>query len=137
MRLIPWLISITTPIDTINMPAWLHSDSQEIKDYETVTSTPKHEAHFSHELIASAAAGFAAHEIQKKHAHDTGEPSKHAMLIDTASALAAGFAVKFAEGKGHDLVDKYKRDAANKTKETIHVSEHEEWKDVNVTENFS
>jgi len=114
------------------MPAWLHSDSQEVKDYQTFDATPHHEAHFSHEFIASAAAGFAAHEIQKKHAKDTGDPSKHAMLIDTAAALAAGFAVKFAESKGHDMVDKYRNDAANKTKETIDVSEHEEWKEVKV-----
>jgi len=116
------------------MPAWLHEDSQEIKDYETFDATPHHEAHFSHEFIASAAAGFAAHEIQKKHAQDTGEPSKHAKLIDTAAALAAGFAVKFAESKGHDMVDEYRRKAADKTKETIHVSEKEEWKNVTVTE---
>jgi len=116
------------------MPAWLHPESQELQDYEAVKDVPHHEAHFSHELIASAAAGFAAHEIQKKHAEATGEPSKHAKLIDTAAALAAGFAVKFAEGKGHDMIDKYRRSAESKTKETIHVSEHEEWKNVTVTE---
>ena len=30
----------TTPINTIDMPAWLHSDSQELKDYETVCAVP-------------------------------------------------------------------------------------------------
>ncbi|KZP10475.1 hypothetical protein FIBSPDRAFT_872559 [Athelia psychrophila] len=116
------------------MPAWLTEDSQETKDFQALQDPEheKHKAHFSHEFLASAAAGFVANEFQKRQEKVTGEESKHKVLIDSASALAAGFLTNLVETKGLDYLDKRKLEKAakDKTVETIHVSEVDEWKNV-------
>ncbi|KAF7972234.1 hypothetical protein HWV62_18642 [Athelia sp. TMB] len=98
------------------MPAWLHEDSQENRDYQALQNpdSEHHKAHFSHEFLASAAAGFVANEFQKRQEKATGNPSQHKVLIDGASALAAGFLTNLVETKGLDYLDKRKLEQQGK-----------------------
>ncbi|KAF7972235.1 hypothetical protein HWV62_18644 [Athelia sp. TMB] len=119
------------------MPAWLSEDSQEVKDYQALQDpqSEHHKAHFTHKFLASAAAGYAAHEFEKRHEKVTGEAVHHKFLINTAAGIAASYLTGLAETKGLDYLDKVKLEhqAKEKTAETIHVSEVDEWKHVKAT----
>ncbi|CAK5271190.1 unnamed protein product [Mycena citricolor] len=91
-----------------------HEDS-----YAQVENAP-HEASFSHELIAGAAA-FEAAKAYEKHCAENGKPDSHA----TAKELIAGFAGAFidrqVETRGLDYIDKEraKREAERHVEESF------------------
>jgi len=128
-------------IDIVDMPAWLHKDSQEVKDHEAVEAMPQeNKAHLSHELIVGAAAGFAAHQMQSSHGgrgrHGRRERHHHKLLVDAAAALAGGYATKLVETKGRDYWDEHHQAVSDQAKastvETMRNTEEEEWSGVTV-----
>ncbi|CAE6421392.1 unnamed protein product [Rhizoctonia solani] len=83
---------------------WFSDDSDQANAYDQVTQRP-HEASWSHELIAGAAA-FEAAKAYENHVAENGRPDSHA----TAKELLAGFAGAFldreVETKGFDWYDR-------------------------------
>ncbi|CAE6472505.1 unnamed protein product [Rhizoctonia solani] len=82
---------------------WFDDDSYQAQAYEEATQRP-HEASWTHELIAGAAA-FEAAKAYENHAAANGHPPDHA----TAKELLAGFAGAFVdreiETRGLDAID--------------------------------
>jgi len=85
---------------------WFSHDSEEAQAHETVENAG-HKAHFSHELIASAAS-FAAAKAYEKHVEKEGKPVNHKAAIELIAGLAGGFVDRVVETKGLDFVDKEK-----------------------------
>ncbi|CAE6472500.1 unnamed protein product [Rhizoctonia solani] len=83
---------------------WFSGDSFQADAYDQVTQRP-HEASWSHELIAGAAA-FEAAKAYENHLAENGQPDSHA----TAKELIAGFVGAFLdreiETKGLDWYDR-------------------------------
>ncbi|CEL62635.1 hypothetical protein RSOLAG1IB_04991 [Rhizoctonia solani AG-1 IB] len=83
---------------------WFSEDSFQANAYDQVTQRP-HEASWSHELIAGAAA-FEAAKAYENHLAENGQPDSHA----TAKELIAGFVGVFLdreiETKGLDWYDR-------------------------------
>ncbi|KAB8208706.1 hypothetical protein BDV34DRAFT_222384 [Aspergillus parasiticus] len=78
------------------------------EEYNKVVNADEgNQAHLSHELIA-AAASFEATKAWEKHKAATGEEPSHAKAKEFLSAAAGAFAVKIAETKGRDFLDKRK-----------------------------
>ncbi|KAE8332309.1 hypothetical protein BDV39DRAFT_189348 [Aspergillus sergii] len=76
------------------------------EEYEKVVNADEgNQAHLSHELIA-AAASYEATKAWEKHKAATGEEPSHAKAKEFLSAAAGAFAVKIAETKGRDFLDK-------------------------------
>jgi hypothetical protein len=121
------------------MPAWLHSNSEEVSNLSTVENTPQeHRAHLTHEVLAGAAAAYAAKKWEDHEEKKTGEKPKHEGLKEFAAGAAASFLTHIVETKGRDAIDEHKRkklqeDATKKIHETITVSEKDEWKNVSVS----
>jgi len=83
---------------------WFSDDSDQAQAYQTTQTEQPHEASWSHELIAGAAA-YEADRAYEKHVEQNGQPASH----DEAKALLAGFAGAFVdrevETKGLDWID--------------------------------
>ncbi|CAE6404113.1 unnamed protein product [Rhizoctonia solani] len=102
--LIPTLLPNTPlPLYLTNM-GWFSDDSAQADAYDQITQRP-HEASWSHELIAGAAA-FEAAKAYENHVAENGQPDDHA----TAKELLAGFVGAFldreVETKGLDWYDR-------------------------------
>ncbi|EJU06179.1 hypothetical protein DACRYDRAFT_19457 [Dacryopinax primogenitus] len=86
---------------------WFGDDSDQANAYNTTQNDQPHEASWSHELIAGAAA-YEAARAYEKHCEANGAPASH----DEAKALLAGFGGAFVdrevETKGLDWIDKEK-----------------------------
>ncbi|KZT62974.1 hypothetical protein CALCODRAFT_6767 [Calocera cornea HHB12733] len=86
---------------------WFDDNSSQAQAYNTVQNTQPHEASWTHELIAGAAA-YEADRAYEKHCEQNGQPASH----DEAKALLAGFVGAFVdrevETRGLDFIDKEK-----------------------------
>ncbi|KAL7266711.1 hypothetical protein RUND412_010735 [Rhizina undulata] len=96
--------------------------------YETLNNydddTPRHESHFSHELISGAAAfgGFKYFEDQQRAA---GKPVNHALAKEILAGLAGAEVDKLVETKGLDFVDREKaKHAAKKSAERMYDEQY-------------
>ncbi|KAF9995336.1 hypothetical protein BGZ79_010971 [Entomortierella chlamydospora] len=87
--------------------------------HDEVYSHPKHESHWTHEIVAGAAA-FAA---MKKY-QDSNPDSKHKLTKEIFAALAAAEADKLFETKGLDFIDREKAKHAAK-KHADEIYEHD------------
>ncbi|KZT62975.1 hypothetical protein CALCODRAFT_505347 [Calocera cornea HHB12733] len=80
-------------------------NSSQAQAYNTVKTTDPHQASWTHELIAGAAA-YEADRAYEKHVEQNGQPASH----DEAKALLAGFAGAFVdrevETRGLSFIDK-------------------------------
>ncbi|KZO97943.1 hypothetical protein CALVIDRAFT_526270 [Calocera viscosa TUFC12733] len=85
---------------------WFSDDSDQAQSYNAMQTT-QHDASWSHELIAGAAA-YEADRAYEKHCEANGAPASH----DEAKALVAGFAGAFVdrevETRGLDFIDSEK-----------------------------
>ncbi|KAF8655277.1 hypothetical protein AX16_003176 [Volvariella volvacea WC 439] len=79
---------------------WFDNDSQQAQYYHG-----RHEAEWSHELIAGAAA-FEAAKAYEKHAAANGHPSDHATAKEILAGFAGAFIDREVETKGLDWVDR-------------------------------
>ncbi|KAH0542296.1 hypothetical protein FGG08_003323 [Glutinoglossum americanum] len=77
-----------------------HDAHQEVYDQDG----PKHEAKFSHELIAGAAA-FEGFKLFEDHQRKQGKPVSHAFAKELLAGFAAGEVDKLIETKGRDYYD--------------------------------
>ncbi|OJJ39994.1 hypothetical protein ASPWEDRAFT_33334, partial [Aspergillus wentii DTO 134E9] len=83
------------------------------EDYEKVVNAEEgNQAHLSHELIAGAAA-YEASKAWEDHKAAAGGEVSHSKAKEFLAGAAGAFAVKIAETKGRDFLDKRKleRDA--------------------------
>ncbi|KNG81939.1 hypothetical protein ANOM_008871 [Aspergillus nomiae NRRL 13137] len=87
------------------------------EEYEKVVNADEgNQAHLSHELIA-AAASYEATKAWENHKASTGEEVNHGKMKEFLAGAAGAFAVKIAETKGRDFLDK--REAERHAKEYI------------------
>ncbi|GAA5867504.1 hypothetical protein JCM8547_007528 [Rhodosporidiobolus lusitaniae] len=78
-----------------------------ITDDEQVQNEEPHEASWSHELIAGAAA-FEAQKAYADHCEANGKPENHEMAKNLLAGFAAAAADRLIETKGLDFIDKEK-----------------------------
>ncbi|TCD69690.1 hypothetical protein EIP91_006707 [Steccherinum ochraceum] len=85
---------------------WFGDDSDQAQAYDQAVNKP-HEAQWSHELIAGAAA-FEAEKAWQKHEAAQGKPSSHGEAKDFIAGLTGVFVDKIVETHGLDFIDKEK-----------------------------
>ncbi|GAA6016206.1 hypothetical protein JCM11491_003769 [Sporobolomyces phaffii] len=87
-----------------------HNESDQKQAYVEVCETShsqQHKSHFSHELIAGAAAYEAAKKYEQ-HCAENGKPASHEKAKELIAAFAAAETAKLIETKGLDHLDKAK-----------------------------
>ncbi|KAF8713123.1 hypothetical protein RHS03_00963, partial [Rhizoctonia solani] len=98
---------------------WFGDDSDQAQAYEQVTQRP-HEASWSHELIAGAAA-FEAAKAYENHAADNGHPADHATAKELLAGFVGAFVDREVETRGLDAIDRAraKRHAQDQAEEAL------------------
>ncbi|CAE6458787.1 unnamed protein product [Rhizoctonia solani] len=83
---------------------WFSDDSPHADAYDQITQRP-HEASWSHELIAGAAA-FEAAKAYEDHVAANGQPDDHAMAKELLAGFVGAFLDREVETKGLDWYDR-------------------------------
>ncbi|GJE86704.1 DUF3759 domain-containing protein [Phanerochaete sordida] len=86
--------------------SWFSEESEQATYYQTVTEKP-HEASWSHELIAGAAA-FEAAKAYENHCAENGRPDDHSTAKELLAGFAGAFVDREVETRGLDFIDKEK-----------------------------
>ncbi|KAF8314719.1 hypothetical protein DL93DRAFT_2079858 [Clavulina sp. PMI_390] len=100
-----FILTSTKHILSITM-GWFDDNSHQAESYDTVTNKP-HEAKWTHELIAGAAA-FEAAKKYNEHVAQNGAPPSHAKAKELLAGFAGAFVDRMVETKGLDFIDKQK-----------------------------
>ncbi|GAA5985340.1 hypothetical protein JCM11641_006372 [Rhodosporidiobolus odoratus] len=97
-------------------------DSDQARACYTVENEQPHEAHWSHELIAGAAA-YEAQKAYMDHKEKNGAPQDHQQAKQLMAGFAAAAADRIIETKGLDFVDKEraKHEAKRQAEEVVSV----------------
>ncbi|EKM56887.1 uncharacterized protein PHACADRAFT_254254 [Phanerochaete carnosa HHB-10118-sp] len=99
--------------------SWFSEDSEQAVSYQTVTEKP-HEASWSHELIAGAAA-FEAAKAYENHCAENGRPDDHSTAKELLAGFAGAFVDREVETRGLDYIDKQRaKDQAQEQVETVY-----------------
>ncbi|CEL62634.1 hypothetical protein RSOLAG1IB_04990 [Rhizoctonia solani AG-1 IB] len=83
---------------------WFDGDSYQAQAYEQATKRP-HEASWTHELLAGAAA-FEAAKAYENHAEANGHPPEHAMAKELLAGFVGAFVDREVETRGLDAIDR-------------------------------
>ncbi|GAA6019259.1 hypothetical protein JCM10207_005056 [Rhodosporidiobolus poonsookiae] len=86
---------------------FFNEGSQQAEAYNKVQNEEPHEASWSHELIAGAAA-FEAQKAYLEHKEKNGTPQNHEMAKELLAGFAAAAADRLIETKGLDFIDREK-----------------------------
>ncbi|KAJ3547234.1 hypothetical protein NM688_g5421 [Phlebia brevispora] len=85
---------------------WWGDDSDQAQAYQQVTERP-HEAEWSHELIAGAAA-YEAAKAYENHRAENGDPDDHSKAKEILAGFTGAFVDREVETRGLDFIDKEK-----------------------------
>ncbi|CAE6419670.1 unnamed protein product [Rhizoctonia solani] len=98
---------------------WFDSDSDQAQAHNQVTQAP-HEAQWSHELIAGAAA-YEASKAYEKHAAENGNPPDHEKAKEFIAGITGAFVDREVESKGLDFIDREraKQDANRQAEDAL------------------
>ncbi|KAJ7274421.1 hypothetical protein B0H12DRAFT_1088622 [Mycena haematopus] len=91
-------------------------NSTQESQFNELDSTPKHQADFSHELLAGAAS-FAAAKAYADHCKKNGKPTSHAEAKELLATFAGAFITHEAETRGEDAISAHKQKLAQEQAE--------------------
>ncbi|CAE6458780.1 unnamed protein product [Rhizoctonia solani] len=98
---------------------WFSEDSDQAQAYGQVTERP-HEASWTHELIAGAAA-FEAAKAYENHVAANGQPDSHSTAKEFLAGITGAFIDREVETRGLDFIDREraKRHAQKQAEEAL------------------
>ncbi|CAE6449798.1 hypothetical protein ACGC1H_005586 [Rhizoctonia solani] len=83
---------------------WFSDDSDQAQAYDQVTQRP-HEASWTHELIAGAAA-YEASKAYENHVAENGQPPDHEKAKEILAGITGAFIDREVESRGLDYIDR-------------------------------
>ncbi|KDN41766.1 hypothetical protein RSAG8_07297, partial [Rhizoctonia solani AG-8 WAC10335] len=83
---------------------WFSEDSDQAQAYDQVTQRP-HEASWTHELIAGAAA-YEAAQAYEDHVAENGQPPDHARAKEILAGITGAIVDREVETRGLDFIDR-------------------------------